>query len=428
MVIDAERKPLVLLRAVPRLIVSLVLATSVLVGCGGGDDDAAAPAAGGDDAAVVTSDDGKATLTLPPGVDADGITVEAVEVEGAAAAYELLPSGTTFEEPATLTVTDVDAPAGQPMAIGIIASADGDATLVDTTTTYEARDDHSEPATATVELQVPHFSTASLGYRVGADTKPIFEVGAALPRSVVVGTPFDASTLVVRHGRSFTFHHDDNEYEVEFGDARLSGTLTARNATPEEINDVPPQTAIGDRFAAKGTFTCARRGWVDVTYRVRIAADFVLTSPNGSTIEEPVVFNHRLTTGTPCRAAPTTTTTSSTTTTTAAPVKPVVKEIHIDLHVPVTTYSAIVNVPADTYVDYEWSMTGEDCGTPKTPWRQNGESVTWSHSDAPPDSCHHASPEHEVTITLTVTAGGGESTACTFEGTENDVLVDPPCV
>ena len=105
--------------------------------------------------------------------------------------------------------------------------------------------------------------------------------------------------------------------------------------------------------------------------------------------------------------------------------------IRIALARPVSTYS--VTTAADGVGDgepsyeYEWKMSGEECGTPRTPWTQSGRTVTWSHADNPPDSCSHATRDHAVTGSVTVRSALGPSTTCTFGGSESRVINNPVC-
>src|SRR4051812_22846982 len=72
---------------------------------------------------------------------------------------------------------------------------------------------------------------------------------------------------------------------------------------------------------------------------------------------------------------------------TQATLPPTVTKLEAKLTVPVTTFTvtAVAASPA-TPMTYEWSMTGEGCGSPVTPWKQTGPSVKWSHSDQKPDA------------------------------------------
>ena len=124
----------------------------------------------------------------------------------------------------------------------------------------------------------------------------------------------------------------------------------------------------------------------------------------------------------------------ATTTTTrprASASKPVVTVIRISLARPVSTYTVTTTTDGDGSIEpsyeYEWKMSGEECGTPRTPWTQTGKSVTWSHADDRPDSCSHATQDHAVVGSVTVRSGLGPETTCTFGGSESRVINNPVC-
>lgn len=111
---------------------------------------------------------------------------------------------------------------------------------------------------------------------------------------------------------------------------------------------------------------------------------------------------------------------------------PTVTMLEARIAVPVTTFTVTAvdpDHPGDaTALTYQWSMTGEQCGTPHVPWRQTGASVTWSHSSDAPDSCEHRGTDHDVTTTVIVTAGNGAAVSCSIKGTEDQQIPNPPCV
>ena len=119
-------------------------------------------------------------------MDTEGITIEPVDVDGAAAAYELGPSGTTFDEPATLTIT-VTVPHFSRVTIRMTPATDG-------------RDDQRRYASG----------------KIAVEASP----------SVVAGTPFDVMTLIEH---LFPSHHhgflDGSSNQVVFRHYRASGTL-----------------------------------------------------------------------------------------------------------------------------------------------------------------------------------------------------------
>jgi hypothetical protein len=104
---------------------------------------------------------------------------------------------------------------------------------------------------------------------------------------------------------------------------------------------------------------------------------------------------------------------------------PRVLRLEAKLKVPVTTYT-VNAVAGSAPLTYEWSMTGETCGTPVAPWKQTGELVQWSHSDQKPDSCTHKGTDHAVDTTVVVVSPYYRVT-CTIRGTEDQAINDPKC-
>jgi len=107
----------------------LPLLLIVLAACGGNGDDgspsAADPASGGaaaSTAQMVTSADGLVTLDIPAGAVPAGVevTIEPAEPsEGSLVAYEFLPDGLVFSEPATVSVEVAmdESPIGEPVRL-----------------------------------------------------------------------------------------------------------------------------------------------------------------------------------------------------------------------------------------------------------------------------------------------------------------------
>lgn len=107
---------------------------------------------------------------------------------------------------------------------------------------------------------------------------------------------------------------------------------------------------------------------------------------------------------------------------------PSVTKLEAKLAVPVTTFTvtATGGGSPQTPLTYEWSMTGEACGTPVTPWKQTGPVVKWSHSDQKPDSCTHKGTDHAVDTTVVVSSPNFRVT-CTIHGTEDQTIDSPKC-
>lgn len=106
---------------------------------------------------------------------------------------------------------------------------------------------------------------------------------------------------------------------------------------------------------------------------------------------------------------------------------PVVTRIESTLAFPVTTYSVSVKSPYPSGLSYEWSMTGEACGTPRVEWKQSGATVKWSHSDQRPDLCQHQGTNHAVVATVVVKNASGVGQRCSIEGSETKVVDSPKC-
>ena len=262
-----------------RAVVAMVVAAAVLVGCGGGDDGGKAGSAS---PAVVHSDDGRARLTLPVGVDAEGISVERVEREGAAVAYELLPSGTTFDKPATLTITGVPAPEGNQPALAILESEKGEADLVDgvATTYVDGKDE------ATVVLPIAHFSVLTLDFLITATRGVLWDdwegtvkldthvADMGSPLETAVSVPFDVFVRIARLDTRVDVNipmAQDQSITVER--VRAIGSVTAKNATPSRIRNLPRYGELGESYRGTGTFRCTRPGIVDLNYTVDFTFD-----------------------------------------------------------------------------------------------------------------------------------------------------------
>lgn len=85
-----------------RTMLTGLVALAMLTGCEGEDTETVGPRGG-----VITSPDGRVTLEVPAGALDHEIAISIDEVDGGpdgavGPAYEILPRGTTFNEPATL--------------------------------------------------------------------------------------------------------------------------------------------------------------------------------------------------------------------------------------------------------------------------------------------------------------------------------------
>jgi hypothetical protein len=398
----------------------------VAAGCGGGDDDDTRSSAA--ESTVIQSDDGRATLTLPDGVDGDGMSVEAADVDGVVA-YELLPAGTTFDEPAVLTLTDVESPAVGAVPLVVLLSDDGTGDLVDgVTTTYDDED-------VTVVVPIEHFSVIQVRFQtsVGPADLVAYAADFGSPREADVGVPFEVPVAIEQlQSRIEVDIPYDTSLVITLDRATARGAVTGTSTTPSSVRNLPRFGDIGASYRGSGTLECNRAGTARLEYRVDFrfyvnrGMSFSLSSTDHE-VDATLTMARRVR----CRAGLTSSTSSSSTTTTTIDdeaLKPVVTEIKVELQRPVTTYTATAESPDGSIIeDYVWRMSGEDCGTPRTPWEQTGTSVTWSHADTPPDSCPHHTEDHAVTVSLTVTDEFGLSTVCTFGGSSTRTITDPTC-
>ena len=398
-----------------RSVLALLAAASVLVGCGGDDD---APQAGGE-RAVVRSDDGRAELTLPPGVNAEGISVEAIEVEDAAVAYELRPSGTTFDEPAILSIDDVVAPAPGAIAFAVLDDDDGEVELAETEAVHTAGDEH-----ATVMVTIPHFSSAAVFWRgSGGEQRYFGSASFYVPSEVALEQPFATDVEWRELSRTMYF---GAELEVEIKQVRLRGRFTADNASPSVVDDAPPLGPATGGVIRQQTFRCRQPGPIRLAYFAFVELDYVRRAAGRET-SGTLKSRSRYTSNISC-VSRATTSQSSTTGTWPNELPPTVSEIRVDLQVPVTTWTVSASVAPgdDSKLSYLWKIVGESCGTPKTPFERSRQTVSWSHADSPPDSCAHASPSHDVTASVQVFTANG-SVQCIVHGTESQVIRNPVC-
>ena len=128
---------------IPKLVLLVLASLALMLGaCGGGDD-------GAPEALIVTSDDGRLTLTIPPGaLDEDvEITITSVpleelpqalqEVQGAGDGYRLEPEGLRFLGPVTVSLELdrdelEDEPEGEITAYALVSlTEDGERELLD---------------------------------------------------------------------------------------------------------------------------------------------------------------------------------------------------------------------------------------------------------------------------------------------------------
>ena len=109
---------------------------------------------------------------------------------------------------------------------------------------------------------------------------------------------------------------------------------------------------------------------------------------------------------------------------------PVVTLLKATLNAPVTTYSVTATDPDGGSLAYAWAMAGEQCGTPRVPWKKGpdaGPTVLWSHAAGLPDNCIHTTTDHAVTLSVTVTNNRGVSAQCVITGSETISISNPKC-
>jgi hypothetical protein len=258
-----------------RIAAALLLAAALLPSCGGDGDDSTDAVSG----PTITSDDGRATLALPAGVDGDGVSVRAIDLEGAAAAYELLPSPTRFSAPATLTIEDVQAPEDGALPIALSIADDGMVEALNVDAMYDDDD-----GLATIELVLGHLGTAGVWYPGAGGSDALVTAGVDAPEAVVVGEPFDVAVRAARLGSRFVIPRNAGEIVLDVGPVVTSGSLDATNAVPSEVRDVPSDGPLTD-FRGEGTFTCRAVGTVEVTWALRLSIETHATAPDGRTTD-----------------------------------------------------------------------------------------------------------------------------------------------
>lgn len=114
-------------------------------------------------------------------------------------------------------------------------------------------------------------------------------------------------------------------------------------------------------------------------------------------------------------------TATATSTPGVAPQPPAVGPIRAVLAAPVTTYTVEASSPAGRPLTYRWSLVadpGQDCGrkTPASNAPVASPSATWSHDNAPPDSCQHNAADHPFTVTVEVSDSVNPPVKRTYRG------------
>jgi hypothetical protein len=180
--------------------------------------------------------------------------------------------------------------------------------------------------------------------------------------------------------------------------------------TPMEYNDGAQATRIFHCVGPDGSTATA------TPTLTATAADAETATETATPTEEPTAT--ATATASPT-ASPSASPTASPTT--AATQPPTVTRIVVTLDAPKTYYEVQWSEPDNDPVAVEWSMTGEACGSPKVPWQQSGDLVSWSHSAQAPDSCTHLTPDHAVVATVRVFDTDG-AVLCTVQGSESQII------
>ena len=415
-----------------RRFLGIALVTLLAVACGGEGE----PEDTGDERAVVRSADGRAELRLPAGRSPEGIEITSIDDEEGAVGYELQPSGTTFDPPATMTIKRVASPERGALAFAVLVSDDGVPELVDTSIAYPVGD-----GLPTVSFEVAHFSSAWVNIAAGrrpdsgADVTTGGTIELHAPFSAAVGEPFEA-TAEIDHLLSGYFLDPEkvSSLRLEVTEFRGSGSLAATNATPAAIADVPAKQVLkwapSRMYEGPRQFTCQRPRRATLTYSIELDVDYRFVDYRKGEGEREVgrgsatargVVQERVS----CTAAGSATTSSTSVSDPA--MKPIVKSITVILERPKTTYGVSAVDPTGGRLEAYWKLSGEACGTPKLPFETRAPWVTWSHADAAPDSCAHTGTDHDITISVTVAGEGGEVT-CVIQGSESKTIDNPRCI
>lgn len=393
-------------------VVACVLAV-VLASCGGGQGSASNGGGAPSAAQVFHSDDGTADLSIPAdawpaGMDHNSVKitrvaaanadVTAVDGRAPVAIYQLEPAGTQFKKPVSISIGGI-AQDGDVVQALLLSTGNQAQLALDTAVVPD-----SNGSGFRVTTTVPHFS------QLVVDENG--RLTMQLPDSASLTEPFTATaTLSWAGNEAFVMSHKPGVSDVVWRSTErsLAGDFSASNATPAQIKDAPPKSAIGFSFTATGTFTCVKAGQATVTYHAVLTETTDVDPPyQGHSVDA-----HQFTVTGRVACGPNR--------------PPVVTQLKATLAAPVTTYTVTASDPDGDPLTYQWKMAGEACGTSNVPWTQTGPVVKWSHSDQSPDNCQHTGTDHAVITSVTVSDGRGGSVQCVIVGTETEVIDKPDC-
>jgi hypothetical protein len=326
-------------------------------------------------------------------------------------------------------------PARGALALATLISDDGVPELAPTSTTYGVGD-----RPPTVRFEVAHFSSAWIKIGTAPPPRGASEGGTggtvklAAPFSATVGEPFEATAMIEDLLSGYFMEPDGvGNLRLEITEFRGRGSLAATNATPATIADVPAKQVLAWKgsfpyYSSSHQFTCQKPRRATLTYTLAFEADYVYVDYVNRTRRELArgssTANGQVQERVSCTASGATT---STTTGVDLAKKPVVSAIVVTFERPVTTYAVYAKDPDGSPLEAYWKFGGEPCGTPKIPFERRAPYVRWSHADTPPDSCTHASPDHDVTVSVTVAGDGGEVT-CVIQGSAAQRIDNPRCI
>lgn len=209
---------------------------------------------------IVTSDDGKATLTippgaLPPGVSADDITVTALGTNDIAidsgsliAGYELLPDGTQLTAPAQLRIDDAIRP-GRVMTVVHVPSA-GSSEAPPSTIEQDEQTGEYRYVTATVShfSQVLTFDLAATTTRVVAPLLDTYPTGPTALGIQVEAMPGEAQQIAYRNLKSGAERRFTYQWELPFtlshGGFLLEGLRPAELTIPASPVTLTDSTVV----------------------------------------------------------------------------------------------------------------------------------------------------------------------------------------
>lgn len=159
---------------------------------------------------------------------------------------------------------------------------------------------------------------------------------------------------------------------------------------------------------------------------VLVGGGAALTLGGGEEVEATVTPTAATSVGTTATAESSTPVVATGEATSVAVPPPVVGPIVAFLEFPATTYTVEASSPGGLPLTYRWFMEadpGEECGrkTPATSEPVSSNVAVWSHANEPPDSCHHAAPDHPFNVRVEVSDGVNAPVVRTYRGSNTGV-------